>query len=50
LKRFETYNKETMQVVEYYRGRAMLVEVDADDSVEGIFGNMVKGFREFGVD
>ena len=37
LKRFETYNKETMQVVDYYRGRSMLVEVDADNTVESIF-------------
>lgn len=50
LKRFDTYNKETMQVVDYYRGRDMLVEVDADNTVEGIFKELVRKFKDFGIE
>jgi hypothetical protein len=39
-----------MQVVDYYRGREMLVEVDADDTLEDIFGSLVVGFKRFGVE
>lgn len=37
-------------MVDYYRGREMLVEVDADNSVEGIFKEMVGKFKAFGVE
>ncbi len=38
-----------MQVVNYYREKNMLVEVDADNTVDGIFTEMVKKFGLFGV-
>lgn len=49
MKRFDTYNKETMQVVNYYREKSMLVEVDADNTVENIFSDLINQFREFSI-
>lgn len=34
-----------MQVVNHYRGRNMLVEVDADNTVENIFSDLVRQFK-----
>ena len=49
MKRFNTYNNETMQVVNYYREKRQLVEVDADNTVENIFSDLVSQFREFSI-
>lgn len=41
-KRLKVYKEDTMPLIDYYKERGVLVEVNADDTVENVYKNLVE--------
>lgn len=44
-KRLKVYKEDTMPLIDYYKERGVLVEVNADDTVENVYKNLVEILR-----
>lgn len=47
-KRLKIYKKDTMPLVDYYKKRGVLVQVDANDTVENVYQNVVNILKNDG--
>jgi adenylate kinase len=44
--RIEVYNENTAPLIDYYRDKDLLVEIDGTQSIEDVFGNIVTSVKE----
>ena len=45
IKRLSIFQKETMPVIEYFRGKNKLVEIDGDQSIEKVFADILSNTK-----